>query len=49
MIFDGNNGDALIASNGIEAFTCGQALLRRVSQHRYLEIKVTDGATITDQ
>jgi len=49
MIFDGNNGGSLVESERVEVFSCEQALLRRVSQHRFLEITVADGATIDDR
>jgi len=49
MVFDGDHGELLIASESQQTFTCRQEVLRRLAQDRFLDVTVADGATLENR
>lgn len=47
MVFDMGLDGKVIASKDVEDFSCNRRLLRRLSQDRFLEIRVVDGAVLS--
>lgn len=46
MVFDGDHDELLISSESRQIYSCGQGLLRRLGQDRFLDVTVADGATL---
>ena len=49
MVFDDNHQSLLVASESRWTFTCSDELLRRLSQDRFLDVTVADGATLENR
>jgi hypothetical protein len=48
MVFDIGHEGRVIYDAAVETFSCDRALLRRLSQDRFLEVRVVDGAVFGD-
>ncbi len=49
MVFDGDNDAILVASESRRVFSCAPGLLRRLSQDRFLDVTVVDGAALENR
>jgi len=49
MVFDGDHDALLVASESRRVFTCTAGLLRRLSQGRFLDVTVADGAELENR
>ncbi|MEX1311784.1 MAG: hypothetical protein AB1Z65_15265 [Candidatus Sulfomarinibacteraceae bacterium] len=47
MVFDIGHDGRVIHDDAVETFSCDRALLRRISQDRFLEVRVVDGAAVS--
>jgi hypothetical protein len=47
MVFDIGHDGQVIRHDGVETFSCDRALLRRLSQDRFVEVRVVDGAAVS--
>ena len=47
MVFDIGHEGRVIHDAAVETFSCDRALLRRLSQDRFLEVRVVDGADVS--